>query len=60
MVSVDKFGGNAVDMLQLRYGIYQEVQNDIGGDWSAGVLQGRESGSADGARGVGKFGGGAY
>ena len=40
--SVEKTCGKAVnklgDMLQLRYGVYSEIQDDFGGDRSAGVL----------------------
>ena len=30
-------------VVQLKYGLYQKIQDDFGGDGGAGVLQGRES-----------------
>ena len=43
-------------MLQLRYGLYSEIQDNLGCDWGASVLQGRESSSSDCTRGVGFVG----
>lgn len=43
---VDKF------VIKWRYGLYSEVQDDVGGDGRAGVLQGREPRGKNGARGI--------
>ena len=46
-------------MLQLRYGLYTEVQDGLWGDGSAGVLQRAGKSGANGALGLGILRGGA-
>lgn len=43
-------------MIQLKYGVYTKIQNYFGGDWSAGVLQGRGTSSKDCTRRIGFIG----
>lgn len=45
-------------MLQLSYGLCKKIQDFIGGDGRAGVLQGRGEGGKNCARGVGELRGG--
>ena len=50
IVLVQKSAG---DVVQLRYGLYSEVQDDVRGDGRAGLLQRRGEGGEDRAYRVG-------
>ncbi len=47
-------------VIQLKYGLYQKIQDDFGGDGSAGVLQGGEPRSENRAGRKRLFRGGAF
>lgn len=46
--------GKAV--VQLKHGLHSEIQDDLGGDGGASMLQRGKQGGADGARGIGVIG----